>query len=982
MLDQRKYEDVFGHLVPYIRIKDYILKRDEIIKFSLDTSGFLPTISLHVASMTKSLVRENLPVDGDRISIGIRQDKTTFEPIASDFIVTSVTSSPQKDTSNSANPKKRGYYELFITGKLFIPNLDTGINKYTYTGLAEDALRDMAIRLGLGYVHTKNTKTLKKESWHCYYDPLEFIQNVTSHMWLGKDSFFDSWIDARRNLTVVNVNDILGRKLSDDGELDFTKYKNVNGSVGEDGKYVNNDLMALKDSKFPKMYCNDPQFEETMWYPINYRYVNNSTNVSKAIGPQRNFEVYLQNNGVGQSVKEAKHTIEIGVWYMQEKLDLGYVIANGPTNYVKDFKQADNGKWKDQNTKTFSPILMPVESDGDDQTKESDQSNLNVSGNFSKEYIIAPEHNQINLAELDKQLVIITTYGANLGIVRGEKVPCFLYNRSNEKWVSETRNTQDTTFEFDMVCSGWFYVKGVELVYQPDWKPNNFLTDWKTIVTLTRREWFPPESTATKKEAEFGILAVDVAKGNSVESVSSSSSDTEASKMPTVESSTPMSMSDALSGNNVDQISSAVGSVAAELGGMADEFKDNVDSFAKTQAASGVLGSISSMKAVVEDHKTMIENVKNSLNMSVTAGLESGVDLSSLKTAVPTTSGVKTMTASEAFQNASKTIENLEKTQKELETKLNSITESMTAKSQESIKSGIALGEDDVASAKAALADLTSGSEALLSSISSASSSLTSVLNSPSLSNVSNLKNIASDLSSSITSKVDSVKSSISNAKATASNIASKLTAKNEGEISQKDTVQEAESKESEKTFEEAMSYDGNGLKHFMNEFLNVMNSEGIGYTLLGARRWAVDKKDKKVYGNAFVMRQTSEIYKTLDSDGELYWLSDYNSRHYYGEAVDISPSGTFDKLLEDICLSDKVLDCMHKYGICLQLEVSHSGHSKGTHFHCSTDQTGAQTKWWGIVNKRRANTKMKTYTVIIKGDYYEEETKNEIVLA
>lgn len=971
MLDQRRFEDTFGNVVPYIRIKDYILKRDEILRFSLESSGFLPTVTIHISSPTNSLGRENMPVDGDRVSIGIRQDKTTFKPIASDFVITSIDNSPNK---GAFSKNGKNYYEFLITAKLFIPNIDNGVEHFTYTGLAEEALKDVAIRLGLGYVHTKNTTTTRKEAWHCFNDPCEYIQEITRHMWLGKDSFFDSWIDPRRNLTVINVNDILGRELKDDGELDFTKYKNVSGTISEDGKYVSNDLTSIKEAKFPKLFSNDPQFENSMWYPINYQYINNSTNVSKNIGPQRNVEVYVQNNGVGQSIKEARHTINIGVWYNQEKLDLGYVIANGPTNYTKDFKQADNGNWRDQNTKKFPPMLVPIESDQDADTKNNEQSNLRVSGNFSKEYVIAPEHNRINLAELDKQLVILTTYGANLGLMRGEKVPCFLYNRSNEKWVSETRNTQDTGFEFDMVCSGWFYVKAIELIYEPNFKANNFLTDWKTKVTLTRREWFPPESTSTKHEAEeFGILPVDVASGNSVDSVvsdpatSSNESDNSATEANTEEQPVNNGDIDALimPELSTEEYSSEV---EQRLSGMVKEIEDNLEAAKVTQSANAILRSADDLKAAISSQDEMIAKLKGNLNNIISTCESSGLDINSLEGDV----------ASQVNELSDK-IKKLEESNNALKNKLSGLESDVIPKAMESVNNGIALGEDIVSSAKAVISEITSGNESLLSSMDSVSSSFSKVFSDPSISNIKDVASVITDVKANVTSKIESVSSSLEGAKATANNIISKVKDVNEGETTQEESIKEEEKKGKEEDFDTMMAYDGNGLKHFMNDFVNVMNSEGIPYKLLGCRRWAVDKNDKKVYGNAFVMRETSEIYKTLDSDGELYWLSDYNSRHYYGEAVDIEPTSSFDDLLEKICLSDRVLDCMHKYGICIQLEVSKSGYSKGTHFHCSTDRSSSQSKWWGIVNKRRAADNLETYAVILKRDYYEDEVKNNI---
>lgn len=180
---------------------------------------------------------------------------------------------------------------------------------------------------------------------------------------------------------------------------------------------------------------------------------------------------------------------------------------------------------------------------------------------------------------------------------------------------------------------------------------------------------------------------------------------------------------------------------------------------------------------------------------------------------------------------------------------------------------------------------------------------------------------------------------------------------------------------------EEAKAYDSNGLKHFMNIFLDTLKSEKISFKQLGGRRWGVGRENNQVYGNAFLQRQNTTTYKTLDSDGNYYWLSDYQSRHYYGEAVDIS-SSNLSELLEKIALSTPVIEVMHKFGICIQYEDSESGVSKGTHFHCSTDEGSSQSKWWGIVNQLRVAQKLKTYSILVTSDYFEKETQNAVEIA
>lgn len=266
------------------------------------------------------------------------------------------------------------------------------------------------------------------------------------------------------------------------------------------------------------------------------------------------------------------------------------------------------------------------------------------------------------------------------------------------------------------------------------------------------------------------------------------------------------------------------------------------------------------------------------------------------------------------------------------------------------------------------ISSLNSGTESALTSASSAVSNLNTVLSEvPEIGiDMKNLNDSLNDAQSSM----DNAKTSGSDTKKTDTSQTVKVVDEEDSEIYDQINI----------TKEEGMAYDGNGLKHIMNIWLNIMGSEGVPFTTLGTRRWAVDTEDSKVYGNAFLQRQSSKTFKTLDSDGKFYWLSDYNSRHYYGEAVDIT--GDLQSILDAVAKSDNVLDCMHKFGICMQIETSESGHSKGTHFHCSTDPDNPQTKFWGVVNRIRETNKMPKYTVVVNSDFYELETKNPVELA
>lgn len=509
-----KNQDIMG-VIPYIRIHDYILSKADIEEFSIFVEEFLPTMYLKVRLPINTLSEANKLNDGDLISVGIRADLKTFKPISVDFIVTEVING-----DNTNNDNNTIIYEYQIWGRLNIPLLESEKIRFSYIGYAEEALQEIASRVGLGYVQNANnpnctsnsrTNSNNKEVWNCYSTPLEFIHMVTDHMWAGVDSFFNSWIDLYMNLVNINVGDILGRSIEDDGAIDTTKFRSIVDTAGTDGEWVHNDLHTADEYKDNKMFTNDQSVQTSVWFVNNYHLVNNSTAITKKYGMQKKHSVYIQNNGLGQSLNDSERSLEIGVWYNRDKISLGYVTMNGPAQEDKLFKKADNGSYIDQNYQRESPKIFPIESDGDTETRFNEKSNKNTSGNFSKKYFIAPEHNLLNLVELQKQYLIITTTGFNNGFARGEKVPCILYRQTNEKWLSEKRETRDNTFIFDAVCSGWFMVDSMRYTYKPSNNLDNTISDWKTEVKLTRREWFPPEATSTAAMAGDTKNVVDSA---------------------------------------------------------------------------------------------------------------------------------------------------------------------------------------------------------------------------------------------------------------------------------------------------------------------------------------------------------------------------------------------------------------------------------------------------------------------------------------
>ena len=510
-------QEIVGKAYPVVRIKDYQVQPQDIVYFEVETKEFLPTLHLVLHLPFPSLMRENAPIDGDMVTIYFRQDIEVFRPVGGDYIITHVDNSEEGDGID--------WSEVTIDAELWIPNLISDNMTFNFCGTADDALRDAAKRGGLGFVRSDDIKTELIQPWLCVNNLEEYIKHVTVHMWKAEDSFFDSWIDVHKNLNVVNVNDLLGRKLSDDGRLDITKFMNTIGTQGEDGKYVSTDYGK---HHMPKLFSNLDYFKGSQYYVFWKQFFNRSSAVTQQVGIQHDINTYANNNGLDEM--NSAYQVHGGVWYNQEKLDDGYQTANGRAKETLIYKQADNGSYREQMNSKTRYSVTPIESDGDGETTLSNGHNGLASGNVHKMFDVAEIHNRINNDELKKQYVVIRTRGANLSIAKGEKVPMILIENSLGKWVTSNLQAQDLSFMLDRKMCGWFYISAIKWVFAPGFgsqAERDIETNWYTEVTLTRREWMAPFPTSNAEEAGDdtpGQYGNNTASGSSVDSTPASES--------------------------------------------------------------------------------------------------------------------------------------------------------------------------------------------------------------------------------------------------------------------------------------------------------------------------------------------------------------------------------------------------------------------------------------------------------------------------
>lgn len=214
-----KKEDVAGEKLgassPYMEINTMAFWDENILKFSLDTSGFLPRFTATVIDVNKYLINQFMPID-DIASIYIRSDNVDYQSIRQDFRITS-------------------FYKVsedvyFAEGILHVPNMFTEHIK-SYKGTSFEVMKEIADSLGLGFA--SNVQSTNDDMYHLCHgmSPKNFIENeILDYIYLDDNSFFLCYVDQFYYLTLIEVNSLLKSEI----EMDYTSFVPMGGEGHEE----------------------------------------------------------------------------------------------------------------------------------------------------------------------------------------------------------------------------------------------------------------------------------------------------------------------------------------------------------------------------------------------------------------------------------------------------------------------------------------------------------------------------------------------------------------------------------------------------------------------------------------------------------------------------------------------------------------------------------------------------------------------------
>lgn len=500
-----------GFYCPVLRINDHYFAKNEIVYFELETKNFLPTILVKIRTSLKDLNKGNLIKDGDKCAVYINTDlDNKIKSLRADFLITNVIESPISQEVNGQQ------YEYSIFGELYVPNIhNDSMCNFTFSGSSRDALMNMAQTLGLGFFFNDPDDTNDVQMWTSMPSgdgPETYITDVASHAWKDNAYFYNCWIDPRYALTFLNVNEMLGVDGPDQG-MDLTKFTStILNNMSLDGKNSQS-LNKMFHLKIFNNVLDTNQF--TPYFVLNYEIVNQAAEITKQIG--LNVQSYIDINNEGMDEENTGVDIQSQLVLNDWKLQNGFYALTGPGENIT-YAQADNGNYSDQQLKKSAETIQDTLSSGEAQTIAETGSNEFASGNVAATYEMAVSHNLINNMQLEKMFMNLEVAGANLGIMRGEKVPVVLVERSpfariQDEGEETTKQTIDDKEhskigDIDITASGWFIIDAIKYVYDP--YAHHITTNanyWTTKVKLTRREW--PNPLPNKAPVDSSILTIN-----------------------------------------------------------------------------------------------------------------------------------------------------------------------------------------------------------------------------------------------------------------------------------------------------------------------------------------------------------------------------------------------------------------------------------------------------------------------------------------
>lgn len=204
-----------GASSPYITINHMAFWDNTILEFILDTSGFLPKVSMILVDTNQLLVNEFMPIN-DIACVYLRSDNVDFDSIRQDFRITSF------------YKVREDVYS--VEGLLHIPLFfNTVIQSFKGTSL--ECIKEIAKEHGLGFA--TNVSDTNDSMYHLCTNQShrDFIElEVMKYIYSNDESFFICYIDQFYYINLVEINSLL----KVDAEVEMTSVVGAGGELHDE----------------------------------------------------------------------------------------------------------------------------------------------------------------------------------------------------------------------------------------------------------------------------------------------------------------------------------------------------------------------------------------------------------------------------------------------------------------------------------------------------------------------------------------------------------------------------------------------------------------------------------------------------------------------------------------------------------------------------------------------------------------------------
>lgn len=439
---------VVGGFIPYVVINNFEINLSDLINFELNSSGFLPTVSISFFDRTNLFTTRHFPKDGDVISVYIRSngDEETYKPIRIDFDILTIT--PRNSSGDAANR-----YSAY--GQMKVPGL---LNERieSFKGNSFDALIHISEELGLGFA--SNIESTNDEmTWiNPNNSRLKYIKSIANNLYLDENSFCKVFIDNYYNLNLVELNRMFS--ITDD-----MAYSEISPTNMMEAFRISSDVKTNKPSD--NILTNNTQYQGTNRFISKYTPLNNSASVFLANGYKKFAQFF-------ETTEDS---------FISEFVD---PLTTEGTDSMIHLK----GRYVDGEPEGIAQSLEKFQYLG----KQDSSSDGNVHLNFLYSEIL----NKQNLNEILKMGIVVELNSTNMTLYKYQRVGVVICQYTDvEKSITDNTNkilaegeeeTINDPFVINEFLSGYYVINNIEYLYKQG-------GPLRQRLTLIKREYNAPK---------------------------------------------------------------------------------------------------------------------------------------------------------------------------------------------------------------------------------------------------------------------------------------------------------------------------------------------------------------------------------------------------------------------------------------------------------------------------------------------------------